>query len=108
MPCTNGYQQQIKLCCFCVLLFAKLLASGPARTRDQCPKLHTYRCSALAVRGEIVLLAQKMKKELESGKKYPFKKIVMCNIGNPQQLGQKPITFFRQVLALCDYPQVWA
>ena len=30
----------------------------------------------------------------------------MCNIGNPQQLGQKPITFFRQVLALCDYPQV--
>ena len=59
-----------------------------------------------AVRGEIVLLAQKMKKELGSGKEYPFKKIVMCNIGNPQQLGQKPITFFRQVLALCDYPQV--
>ena len=57
------------------------------------------------MRGEIVLLAQKMQKELASGK-YPFKKIVMCNIGNPQQLGQKPITFFRQVLALCDYPQV--
>ena len=58
------------------------------------------------MRGEIVLLAQKMQKELAAGKEYPFKKIVMCNIGNPQQLGQKPITFFRQVLALCDCPQV--
>ena len=58
------------------------------------------------MRGEIVLAAQKMQKELGSGKEFPFKKIVMCNIGNPQQLGQKPITFFRQVLALCDYPQV--
>jgi hypothetical protein len=26
--------------------------------------------------------------------------------GNPQVLGQKPITFFRQVLSLCDYPEV--
>ena len=40
--------------------------------------------------------------------KYSFDKLVWCNIGNPQQLGQKPITFFRQVLALCDYPQVSA
>ena len=31
---------------------------------------------------------------------------VWCNIGNPQQLGQKPITFFRQVIALMDYPDV--
>ena len=37
--------------------------------------------------------------------KYPFDKIVYCNIGNPQSLGQKPISFFRQVLALCDYPE---
>ena len=28
------------------------------------------------------------------------------NIGNPQQLGQKPITFFRQVLALVEYDQL--
>jgi hypothetical protein len=26
--------------------------------------------------------------------------------GNPQVLGQKPITFFRQVLSICDYPEV--
>ena len=54
-----------------------------------------------------VQLAQKIAKELEAGTgNYPFEKIVWCNIGNPQILGQKPITYFRQVLALCEYPQV--
>lgn len=36
----------------------------------------------------------------------PFSKVVSCNIGNPQALAQKPITFFRQVLALCTYPEL--
>ncbi len=39
-----------------------------------------------------------------AGHGFPFNKIVHCNIGNPHQLGQQPITFFRQVLALCQYP----
>lgn len=34
----------------------------------------------------------------------PFDKVIYCNIGNPQQLGQDPITFARQVLALVNYP----
>lgn len=51
-------------------------------------------------------LAQQITAELKAGKEFPFKKIVMCNIGNPQQLGQKPITFFRQVVACCEYPEV--
>lgn len=29
-----------------------------------------------------------------------------CNIGNPQILGQKPITYFRQVLSICEYPEL--
>jgi aspartate/methionine/tyrosine aminotransferase len=29
---------------------------------------------------------------------------IPCNIGNPQALGQKPLTFFRQVLSLLEYP----
>lgn len=49
-----------------------------------------------AVRGEIVQIAAQLASE--------GKKIIYCNIGNPQSLGQKPITFFRQVLALCDCP----
>lgn len=27
----------------------------------------------------------------------PFEEIIYCNIGNPQSLGQPPITYFRQV-----------
>ena len=53
-------------------------------------------------------MAQKIQKEMKDGKDFPFEKVVMCNIGNPQALGQQPITFFRQVLALCDYPEVSA
>lgn len=59
-----------------------------------------------AVRGDIVVRAGEIGKELKKGKKFPFTDLVMCNIGNPQALGQKPITFYRQVLAICDYPQV--
>jgi aspartate/methionine/tyrosine aminotransferase len=49
-----------------------------------------------AVRGKIVNRAQ----ELE-GKGH---KIIYCNIGNPQALKQKPLTFVRQVLSLLEYP----
>ena len=59
-----------------------------------------------AVRGDIVVRAGEIGKELKAGKKFPFTDLVMCNIGNPQALGQKPVTFYRQVLAVCDYPQV--
>lgn len=59
-----------------------------------------------AVRGDIVVRAGEIAKELKAGKKFPFSDLVMCNIGNPQALGQKPVTFYRQVLAICDYPQV--
>lgn len=61
-----------------------------------------------AVRGEIVRRASVIEEELQSGKgsAYPFSKVVWCNIGNPQILGQQPITYFRQVLCLCEYPQV--
>ncbi|KAI5602311.1 hypothetical protein BDE02_01G147600 [Populus trichocarpa] len=60
-----------------------------------------------AVRGEIVTLAQAVQEELKSkpGSR-PFDEILYCNIGNPQSLGQQPITFFREVLALCDHPSI--
>ncbi|XP_078432869.1 alanine aminotransferase 2 isoform X2 [Wolffia australiana] len=58
-----------------------------------------------AVRGEIVILAQRLQQELqEKPGAHPFDEILYCNIGNPQSLGQQPITFFREVLALCDHP----
>ncbi|XP_054792497.1 alanine aminotransferase 2-like [Prosopis cineraria] len=60
-----------------------------------------------AVRGEIVTMAQKLQEELQANSgSHPFDQIIYCNIGNPQSLGQQPITFFREVLALCDHPAI--
>lgn len=49
-----------------------------------------------AVRGRIVIRAQELE---EQGKK-----VIYCNIGNPQALKQSPLTFVRQVLGLLEYP----
>ena len=51
-----------------------------------------------AVRGPIVIRAQ----ELEA----QGRKIVYCNIGNPQALKQKPLTYIRQMLSLLEYPEL--
>ena len=55
------------------------------------------RCS-YAVRGNVVQRAMDLERQ--------GRKIVYCNIGNPQSLGQKPLTFLRQVLALVNYPDL--
>ncbi|HSK10937.1 MAG TPA: aminotransferase class I/II-fold pyridoxal phosphate-dependent enzyme [Vicinamibacterales bacterium] len=51
-----------------------------------------------AVRGPVVARAQALERE--------GREIIYCNIGNPQALEQKPLTFLRQVLALCQYPDL--
>jgi alanine transaminase len=53
-----------------------------------------------AVRGAIPLRAEELREQLEDKGKdagLPFDTVVNCNIGNPQQLDQKPLTFLRQV-----------
>ncbi|XP_004959833.2 alanine aminotransferase 2 [Setaria italica] len=58
-----------------------------------------------AVRGEIVTHAQNLQQELQKNPdSLPFDEILYCNIGNPQSLGQQPVTYFREVLSLCDHP----
>ncbi|KAI7901296.1 pyridoxal phosphate-dependent transferase [Cokeromyces recurvatus] len=61
-----------------------------------------------AVRGRLAIRAEEIRTDMEKGKgdKYDFDRVVNCNIGNPQQLNQKPITFFRQVSSLCDNPDL--
>ena len=60
-----------------------------------------------AVRGAIVTKAMTYETQLaEKPGSLPFSEIIYCNIGNPQQLRQKPLSFFRQVLALCEYPEL--
>lgn len=51
-----------------------------------------------AVRGAIVDRAQKLEKQ--------GRKIIYCNIGNPQALKQKPITYIRQTLSLLEFPEL--
>ncbi|KAF8938632.1 hypothetical protein BGZ58_000445 [Dissophora ornata] len=59
-----------------------------------------------AVRGELAIRSEELKHELTKGVKHPFTRVVACNIGNPQALDQKPITFFRQVASLVEYPEM--
>ena len=51
-----------------------------------------------AVRGPIVARAQQLE---NTGKE-----IIYCNIGNPQALKQKPLSFVRNTLAACEQPEL--
>ena len=65
-----------------------------------------------AVRGAIATKSEEYRAQLKkaSGAKtessLPFDSVISANIGNPQQLDQKPITFFRQVLSILEYPKL--
>ncbi|XP_020026555.1 alanine aminotransferase 1 isoform X2 [Castor canadensis] len=59
-----------------------------------------------AVRGSIVLRALELEQELRQGVEKPFTEVIRANIGDAQAMGQRPITFFRQVLALCVHPDL--
>jgi aspartate/methionine/tyrosine aminotransferase len=51
-----------------------------------------------AVRGPIVIRAGELERQ--------GREVIYCNIGNPQALEQKPLTYIRQLLALCEYPEL--
>nr|XP_049705687.1 alanine aminotransferase 1 [Helicoverpa armigera]XP_049705688.1 alanine aminotransferase 1 [Helicoverpa armigera] len=57
-----------------------------------------------AVRGPLVIRAGEIAKELAKGAKKPFKAVTSANIGDAHAMGQKPITFIRQVLACVAHP----
>ncbi|KAJ2943492.1 hypothetical protein O0L34_g16600 [Tuta absoluta] len=59
-----------------------------------------------AVRGPLVIRATEIEKELEKGAQKPFKQVIKANIGDAHAMGQKPITFIRQVLACVADPQL--
>uniref|UniRef100_A0AAY4BI37 alanine transaminase n=1 Tax=Denticeps clupeoides TaxID=299321 RepID=A0AAY4BI37_9TELE len=70
-------------------------------TMNSCVKKVEY-----AVRGPIVLRAVQIEKELKEGVQKPFSEVIKANIGDAHAMGQQPITFFRQVLAMCSYPEL--
>jgi alanine transaminase len=64
-----------------------------------------------AVRGELAIKSEEYRAQLKKkdpptppDSPLPFDTVISANIGNPQQLDQKPITFIRQVLALLENP----
>jgi len=65
--------------------------------------------AAYAVRGPVLDRALELVKQLEEAPgSLPFDEVVQCNIGNPQSLGQVPLTFHREVLALTLHPGLLA
>ncbi|KAL2208194.1 PLP-dependent transferase [Sarocladium strictum] len=58
-----------------------------------------------AVRGELAVKSEEYRAKISKGSNdLPFDQVISANIGNPQQLDQKPITFFRQVLSILENP----
>lgn len=85
---------------------------NPSPSNEMAPltvdKLNEHVVNAkYAVRGRLALRAEELREQLKANPgSLPFKKVVNANIGNPQQLDQNPITFYRQVLALVQYPDL--
>jgi alanine transaminase len=52
-----------------------------------------------AVRGKLVMRAEQLQAQ--------GRDILFTNVGNPQAVGQAPITYYRQVAALCDLPALY-
>lgn len=60
-----------------------------------------------AVRGQIPIRADELRSKLHRENHHlPFEHIVSANIGNPQQLDQKPLSWYRQTLSLVQYPSL--
>ena len=62
-----------------------------------------------AVRGPIVQKATGYERQLAdqgSDCKLPFDEVIKANIGDCQAMLQKPITYLRQILAVCMYPEL--
>lgn len=59
-----------------------------------------------AVRGPLVIRAGQIERELREGAKKPFNQVIRANIGDCHAMGQRPITFIRQVLACVSDPSL--
>ena len=73
---------------------AQRLAFG-TMTREMLPE--HVKNTQYAVRGAVVARSAELQARMDAGEKLPFDKLIPCNIGNPQAVGQKAITFPRQV-----------
>lgn len=77
---------------------------------DQLLNLNTINPNVIsmeyAVRGPLVIRAVALEKEIKSGVVKPFQRVIRANIGDCHAMGQKPITFIRQVLNCVTDPSL--
>ncbi|TKS70393.1 Alanine aminotransferase 2 [Collichthys lucidus] len=82
----------------------------PARMREKTLTMATLnpqvKAVEYAVRGPIVIKAGDIERSLQEGVKQPFTEVIKANIGDAHAMGQQPITFVRQVVALCCFPEL--
>ncbi|XP_056913870.1 alanine aminotransferase 1-like [Takifugu flavidus] len=50
--------------------------------------------------------ARQITEELRQGAKKPYQQVINVSSGDPQRAGVKPLTFVRQVLSACLYPEL--
>ncbi|XP_049886363.1 alanine aminotransferase 1-like [Pectinophora gossypiella] len=67
------------------------------------PNIVKLKC---ADRGPLVERAEVLEKELAMGALKPFKHVIKANIGDGHALGQRPITYLRQVVACVAFPDL--
>lgn len=84
--------------------FASFKAAGKLKLAD----LNKLTINAkYAVRGKIPIRADELREQLnDTNNELPFKEIIYANIGNPQQLDQAPLTWYRQVLSVLQNPKL--
>ncbi|CAG9771077.1 unnamed protein product [Ceutorhynchus assimilis] len=102
----------------CLNLGAKQQRARTMATQTQTKESQTKHCLGMdslnpnikvleyAVRGPLVIRAGEIEKELEKGVKKPFTEVIKANIGDCHAMGQVPITFIREVLALVTLPSL--
>lgn len=84
--------------------FLSLMPAAPLSAKD----LNQLTLEAkYAVRGKIPIRADELRSTLKQDPlSLTFDRIISANIGNPQQLGQEPLTWYRQVLSILQYPKL--
>lgn len=61
------------------------------------PYIKTFKAMEYAARGPVILRAMQIEAELRSGVKKPFRQVIKANLGDAHAMGQKPLSFVRQV-----------
>ncbi|XP_077666895.1 alanine aminotransferase 1-like [Eretmochelys imbricata] len=62
--------------------------------------------SRLPTLGPLLEGASQIQRQLAQGEEKPFREVIWCHSRDPHAAGRRPITFLRQVAAICAYPEL--